>query len=216
MSDQSNATGNQGAGQLSQDIDNVGSPVQPKYITLDEAKALADQAAEQAFRRAQGLVTKRDQAVQESIKSLKEVLEMQRKSGIAITAEQEETLQNQAILQAFKKAPQPDQPETEFSPEAEEGEVDPVTAIAINLETRYGVTITDQDPEARGIKADGTPDEYIETYLQAIQAKAARLQKQPVTHTPTNLGAAGAPTTPIRDFKEARNYLSRGLRGGNQ
>lgn len=214
MSDQSTTTGGAGAGQLPPDINSVGQPVQPQYITYEQAQRMAQEAAETAFRRAQGLIDKREQRVQDTLSSLQNALKLQRASGIEITPEQEKALQDKAILEAWKSPAQaPDLSKPAAQPVGDEP--DTVTQIALGFEKRYGVEVYDEDPEARLIKADGTPDEYIETYISAIMAKRQRLQGQPQpVRTPTNLGQGGSQPQASRDLSDYRGMISRGLRGG--
>lgn len=212
MGNQLPTSSQQAAGQPS------AAPVQPEYLTREQAEALVKQAAQQAtedaFRRAQGFVVKRDQAIQKSLDDLKATLEMQRQAGVTITPEQERVMQEQVRQKAIQEAGPSDQASTQQPVQAAADDtIDPITAIAIGFERRYGVEITEEDPEFRLIKTDGAEDEYLDTYLQAIQTKQKRLQGQPppTVRTPTNLGQGGTPPT-NRDPLQYRTRLSEALR----
>lgn len=220
MGDQSATIGGTGAGQPTVDITNVGQPVQPQNLTLEQVTGLVAEAEEKAFRRAQGLFDRRFKKVQETQTQLENTLKLMRENGVEVSPDVANIIQQKAF-QAALTEPEP-APVTASQPAQAPGtddQLDPVTEMALGFEKRYGVEVAEDDPEARLIKTDGTPDEYIETYLQAIVAKRQRLQQttnQPTAglRTPTNLVGAGAPAAPERDFKNYRSVLRDGLRSG--
>lgn len=220
MGDQSATIGGTGAGQPPVDITNVGQPVQPQNLTLEQVTGLVAEAEEKAFRRAQGLFDRRFKKVQETQTQLEKTLALMRENGVEVSPDVANIIQQKAFQAALTEPEQA--PVTASQPAQAPGtddQLDPVTEMALGFEKRYGVEVAEDDPEARLIKTDGTPDEYIETYLQAIVAKKQRLQQapqQPSTaglRTPTNLVGSGNPAAPERDFKDYRSVLRSGLRG---
>jgi hypothetical protein len=209
VSDQSTTIGQQAAGQPPV------APVQPQYLTRAEAEAMAKQASDDSFRRAQGLIDKRDKAIQESLKNLQATIAMQKAAGIEITPAQEKQLEDQAILHAVRNTGTSEPaPMLQPAQVANDDALDPITTVAVGFERRYGVEITEADPEFKTINTTGEPDEYLETYLAAIKSKQQRLQTQPQFRTPTNLGQSGGPAPTQRRLKDYRAQLEKGLSGG--
>jgi tetratricopeptide (TPR) repeat protein len=220
MVDQQNATSPQGGGQPPERPAApaaTGQPVgpgavQPQYVTLEQAQAIAADAAEEAFRRAQSLYSKGqagfEKKVQADLKNLEKALEYQKKAGVTITPEQESNMRQQVINQAFMDTEQPTQPQLPGEPSAqaleEEELLDPVTASAWQMMEKAQIDILEEDPEYSQIVNTQTDDPYVflRSIEAAIEAKRKRLAAQPnqpqqPPRLPTNMGGAGGPTNPV-------------------
>lgn len=180
------------------------SAPQPKFITLEEAQKLANQAAldaeERAFRRAQGLVSKADnritQKVQQDLAALQSMITLQKSAGIEVTPQQEAQLRNQIIANAYSQGEQPT-PNTEQpakpEPEAQPGVSDPITAEAWRLMEAAGIIINDDDPEAEKLDQSGGYA-FLRSIEAAIETKRQRIASTPMQtpgRTPTGAGATG-------------------------
>lgn len=224
MVDKNRATTFQGEGQPQEEPatpavsgqPTVTNAVQPQYVTMEQAAQLAKEAADDAFRRAQSLYSKSqagfEKKVQADLKNLEKALDLQKKAGISITPEQENTMRQQVINQAFMDDGQPTQQVTSPNQPAqageEEGPPDPVTAAAWKIMEDAGIDdIEESDPEFSLID-ENTPDafKFLRSIEAATEAKRKRLAEQsPVqqpTRTPTNAGAGGSPINPITNIND--------------
>lgn len=214
MGDPKQATGGNGEGQSPLDITDVGQPVQPQYITRDEAQRMAEEAAETAFRRAQGLVDKRDARIRQVLESVETALNLQAQAGIVLTPEQKEQVKQHAVNSALQADYANANSSEDPAQDTNMDDIDPVTAIAIQLESDFGVEVDLSDPEAQMINREGTPTQYLDSYREALIAKSQRLQSSNIpqtNRTPGNLAASGQPAKE-RVFEDYREYLSSGLR----
>lgn len=187
---------------------------QPKYVTLEEAQRLANEAAEAAFRRSQGLYEKGRQGfearVQAELANFEKVLDLQKKAGMAFTPEQETALRQQAINQAFIGGEQNPPAESPEQPPAQDGgeddaDLDPVTAEAWRMMEDAGIIIEDDDPEA-GTLDQSSPYAFLRSIDKAIEAKRQRTggQQEPASQarTPTNIGSAGSHPNPVANTND--------------
>ncbi len=192
-----------------------GTGAQPQYITLEQAKKLADDAAEAAFRRAQGLVTKTNQGLENKIRAdiqaIEQTVAMQRASGIQITPEQEATLKQNAVLNAYKAAPPEPPPGASPGTQSpagspgqqvsagQEGEeipvTDPLMDQAIQIMDQAGVYILQTDPEWNVI-AQAQPAQYLQAVQDGIASKVKRLATPPEARL-SGLGAGSQPASPL-------------------
>lgn len=183
--------------------------VEPKYITQEEAQRLADTAAENAFRKAQGLVDKADSRitdrVQQGLASLKKTLEMQRATGMEISPEQEEKLRNQIVTNALTETGAESPENIEPGQAQKLGEVsgeDPVTDTAWRMMQKAGITIEENDPEAEELKSIQDPDLFLYGIARAIELKRQRTTSEG-TRMPTNYGGTGSHNpNPIEDVND--------------
>jgi|GEM_PF-3973052 hypothetical protein len=192
------------------------SAPQPKFITLEEAQKLANQAAldaeERAFRRAQGLVSKADNRitakVQQDLAALQQMITLQKSAGIEVTPQQEAQLRNQIIANAYSQGEQPP-PNTEppATPKpAEQSEAsDPITAEAWRLMQAAGIVINENDPEV-GQLDQSSGYAFLRSIETAIESKRQRIASTPMQvpgRTPTGAGATGAhQANPIQDVND--------------
>ena len=193
------------------------SAPQPKFITLEQAQALANQAAldaeERAFRRAQGLVSKADNRITEKVKqdlaALQGMITLQKSAGIEVTPMQEAQLRNQIIANAYSQGEPPlthtEQP-AEPKPEAPSSEAaDPITAEAWRLMQAAGIIINDNDPETEKLD-QSSGYAFLRSIEAAIEAKRQRITStsmQAPGRTPTGAGATGAyQANPIQDITD--------------
>lgn len=181
---------------------------QPQYVTLEQATKLAQDAAEEAFRRAQSLYSKGqagfEKRVQADLKNLEKALDLQKKAGVTITPEQENSMRQQVINQAFmedgQNTGQPNQGTAPAqAPEGEEVPNNPIEATAWQMMRDAGIDIYDEDPEFALVDQE-TENAYafLKSIETAIEAKRQRLAGSPAgqqqTRLPTNAGASGQPT----------------------
>jgi len=193
------------------------SASQPKFITLEEAQKLANQAAldaeERAFRRAQGLVSKADNRITEKVKqdlaALQSMITLQKSAGIEVSPQQEAQLRNQIIANAYSQGEQPP-PHTEQqekpNPEAPSSEAaDPITAEAWRLMQAAGIMINDGDPEVEKLD-QSSGYAFLQSIEAAIETKRQRIAStsmQAPGRTPTGAGATGAhQANPIQDIND--------------
>jgi hypothetical protein len=174
-----------------------------QFVTVEEAKRLAEAAAEQAFRRAQGLVDKASQAnqlkVREALSKVDDVLKMQRDSGIQITPEQEAALRSRVMEKAYTT--DGDKPLSQAGETLPDQDAvpppDPITAEAWRRMQANGVIIEETDPEIKLLEGSTSPQDWLAKIDQAIIAKKVRTQPatQPsgvdISLTPTSAGGSG-------------------------
>lgn len=156
--------------------------VQPQYLTLEEARRMAEEAEEKAFRRAQGLIEKTNagvvKKVQSDLKNLEQSIALQKKAGIEITADQEEKLKQQVFQRAFtevEESPAPAQTApAQAAPVQQPDNIDPITAEAVKMMQDAGVWIDDDDPETDVIDQSSIYA-YLESVKKAIETKRQRI-----------------------------------------
>jgi hypothetical protein len=217
---------------------------QPEYITREEATRLAQQAAEEAYRKAQGLFDKgRDgilKKVQSDLQALTKSLELQKQAGFQITPDQESALRNQVIQRALSEpeAPAPPQPSSNQPAQAgTQGAEDngaphnEYEAAAFALFDSTGILIEQTDPEAAQLDNSSGPA-WLTSVAKAIEAKRTRLAsppqppqqqaavqttaQQPPARTPTNAGSYGAPVNPIANINDPQELLRMALGTGRK
>lgn len=193
------------------------SAPQPKFITMEEAQRLAEQAAlnaeERAFRRAQGLVSKADNRITEKVKqdlaALQNMITLQKSAGIEVSPQQEAQLRNQIIANAYSQGEQPPQnteQQEKPNPATQPTEsVDPITAEAWRLMEAAGIIINDEDPEVSTLNHTGGYA-FLRSVEAAIETKRQRIAStstQVPGRTPTGAGATGAhQANPIQDITD--------------
>jgi hypothetical protein len=219
MGDQSNAVAFQGSGQTQEPLSQEGAnAAQPQYITRDEAARMAKEAAEEAFRRAQGLMDRGNQKVRERIAQLENSWAIQAQAGAPVSEDVKEksrTLAMQtALMEPDSSQPasrsQPGQPAQAAQQGADEPP-DPITAEGWRLMDEAGITFEDNDPEM-GTIIHSTPLAYLNSIQAAIDSKRRRLQGQQqtqvqTTRTPTSAGTMGAPAMGVDAITARLNDL---------
>ena len=158
-------------------------PAAPAFVTAEEAQRIANQAAEAAFRRAQGLTEKTRQGIESQIATLRQ--EMQAK-GAPLAPEQEQVLRSQLEAQAVQQSEPPasaQQPAPAAQPQTTG---DPVLDVAFSMMRDAGTTVEEADPEFASIKQDGTPKQFLDSVETAIAAKKVRLggKENPTARVP--------------------------------
>src|SRR3990167_5300611 len=129
------------------------SEVQPAYVTLEQAQKLANEAAEQAFRRAQGLIDKRNTRYQEKLQSLETHLDSMRKHEIELSPDQVAKLRRAAYDEAMQPDPSEVSKPGNAKPVAETYEPSVEDRIAaVNLKAEgivevFGIDVEEGDPE---------------------------------------------------------------------
>jgi hypothetical protein len=224
MSDQTNAVGFTGEGQAGPPPEGTeATPTQQQYLTQKDFDLQVDGIIEQVVRRTQGLIdsqtSKINNRIQDGLNNLQQVIEIQRNSGMQITPEQEQALQQRVISEAYKgDPPNPPGPSETPGQQPPTGspagpDVDPVTAEAIAMMQEAGVIINNDDPEAEGLRTAKTPRQYFKAVEEGIRAKQARTSAgntQPVSpgdpgdapRMPTNVGGSGGSANLERQYRE--------------
>lgn len=212
------------------------SAAQPKYLTMEEAQHLAQEAEERAFRRAQGLYDKRSEGiekrVQTALEGLGNTLTALKANGLEITPEVEARLRAGELERALT-APSASPPSTEPGPAQDPGQEpdeepgDPITAEAWTMMREAGVTIEPGDPEAKTLD-NSSGYRFLKSVEAAIEAKRARLggsppgeatPSQPPTPpvAPTNLGGIGRhEPNPIANVTDPATLLAMAFKSGGK
>jgi len=159
-------------------------PAAPAYVTAEEAQRIANQAAEAAFRRSQGLTEKIRQGIESQIATLK--ASMTASGAPPLTPEQEAALR---VTMADQVAQQSEPPASAQQPaQAAQPQTtgDPVLDVAFSMMQAAGVTIEATDPEFATLKQDGGPKEFLDSVETAIAAKKVRLggKENPTARVP--------------------------------
>ena len=191
-------TPGQPSGQVQQD---PGEGADPKFITLEDAQRLADQAEERAYRRAQGLVDKADnrigKQVREAVDKVKSDIALMRNDGVEISEQLEQEMVNNATREAYQSPP----PESDtVSSDPGDRPTDPVTAEAWRMMEAAGISIDDGDPELEMLNQE-SEYAFLHSVEQAIAAKKKRLdgagtQTPETTRLPTTVGGTGRHVQP--------------------
>lgn len=180
------------------------TPDQPKWITQEEAQKIAEAAAEAAFRRAQGL---NDKTASRINSQMAEML----KSYKALTGQEPDAnIQARARTQAEQMVRS--QPEGNNGGQA----VEDVNRKAAELYRTSGITLEEDDPEARTVD-QSSPEKFLSSLQAAIDAKRTRTsnnkpQTNPIGSAPI-LGNRGGPSNPIANINDPAELLRIGLGG---
>jgi len=190
----------------------------PRYLTVEEA----DRLREEILSRAQSHTDKTIGRLQEQLRVLKDTVEMQRKSGIEITPEQERNLRLSMIDQVLSNKPEEPQPSTQPAPPGGRGaEVHPINYEAARLFKEYGFAIEENDPEAGEILQGGKPEEWLDSIKKALDKKEERItqrraKRQEPVRTPTTAGVQGAPTTSQEALMAQYKQQAKKIRPGSE
>ena len=165
---------------------------EPQNDDMNQPISRADflKAQDELMRKVQGMVDKTasrlDKRIDTANKETDRTIEMLKKSGVKLPAEQETALRATATNEALISN-QSDQQQQEPAPAQQQQQFDEaaVTNAAVNILSRqYGTVVSPEDPEAKDVKTDGTPAEFIETYTEALKKKRARMATPPQARTP--------------------------------
>jgi len=176
---------------------------QPNYITREEAERLAEKAAEESYRRAQGLFDKGNQKVQMRLQEVERTIALNAAAGIETTPEQRRAMEQQALRDAYTPEAQPnDEPSVPHDPPPQQpapvdaggqDQLDPINAEAVRIMQQAGVDLLDGDPEVEKHLANVREMNAI-AYLQAVERaaaeKAQRLVRSPQARV-AGLGSGG-------------------------
>jgi len=165
-----------------------------------------------AFRRAQSLIDKGSQRVQERMTKFEEDLKFF-KTSVELTPAQEAQLRQQAYQEAMTAtgSPAPDGGQAPTPPGQPAGQppADPIEQTVAAIWQKHGQTVEDNDPEVAQYKLNEIQNLYawFQAVDQAAAAKAIRLGATPPptqppaqpgpARTPTNAGGAGSPGNPV-------------------
>jgi len=157
------------------------APVEPKYVTIEEAQRLANEAADKAFVRAQSLVDKSSNRINEQISARIEQIETAYKmTGQEMTPEQKATLRQNVVLQTLAEKPtsadnqQAAQTAQSAQSQAPTG-IDPIAAAAIKMAEAVG-GFEEGDPEFAQVTRNDLPaHEWLAKVAEQVQAKKERL-----------------------------------------
>ena len=158
------------------------APAEPKYVTIEEAQRLANDAAEKAYTRAQSLVDKSSNRINEMISSrIEQIKTAYEMTGQTMTPEQEATLRQNVVMRTLTDRPvQTDPQQVPASPQPAQAQdasstgIDPITATAIKMADSVG-GFTEADPEYEKVmRKDLPPEEWLANVAGQVQAKKAR------------------------------------------
>lgn len=210
-------------GAASQEQQQGNETQQPKYVTVEEAQRLADEAANKVLRQAQSFFdqnsNKFTKEVRGRLDSLESAWKIQEAAGVTITDEQKKQIRQQVITDA---ATAPEQGQQQPPPTQVSGG-DPDDPAVVNrkvgeLYQRYGAQVFEGEPEAADLDYSSGAA-FISSLEVAIQKKQARLSggaqqaAAPQTNrTPTNAGATGSVPRPDlqAQYNERMKQIPRG------
>lgn len=195
-----------------------GDAVTEQYVTRQQAQELAQQAAEEAYRKAQALIDKGasrlTKQVQERLASLENSWKLQADMGAPVAPETQERLRQRVIQDAFTAQEQAGAVGSGSQAQAPglEG-MDPITAEAYQMMQQAGVMIEQGDPEAAQID-QSSPFKFLRSVEAAIAAKKARTEQraqvEPQGRIPgmtASTNAAGANYAGQRGFDLLNQYF---------
>jgi hypothetical protein len=199
----------------------------PEYLTKEEFEARLEAALSDRFKRVQSFVDKSNDTVlkkvQADLQAITTAFDLQRKAGMAVTAEQENAAKQQVLMKALSEGgsvvekPEPataaGQPPAQGRPAPAEPAVDPITAEALNMMRTAGVEIEDGDPEIALIKQD-SPYAFLKSIETAIAAKRERLNVPPENLIPgVGGGVKHANPNPIANVNNPDKLLKMAFGG---
>lgn len=225
MTEQTQPVAFQGPGQAPeipspQPVEGEQGKATPEYVTKEEAQRLAKEAAAEALRQAQSLFDKGNdrtmKKVQADLQNLSKSLDLQRKAGIEVSPEQEETLRQRVISQVLSAPDQPESPPATQAAQAQAPakpaeELDPINAEARKMEAAAGVVVAEDDPEFKTIIVNRSGYEFLKSVEAAIAAKKERLGMPPENAIP-NLGGGtnNADPNPIKNITNPDKLIKMG------
>lgn len=183
----------------------VTQDAQPQYVTREEAQRLAQEAAEQAFRRAQGLNDKQAAKINGRIDEL--LTSYKAVTGQEPTPE----IRERARQEAEKQAQQPGDP----------GPDDLIAQVNRRIDQLYenaGLKVYPGDPEEE-LLDKSNPDAFVQSIERALTVKKARLAGSPTSPEPAPvaqapiIGNAGGASNNIRNITDPTELLRMGLSG---
>jgi hypothetical protein len=197
----------------------------PKFVTLEEAQRIADEAAakaaDQSYRRAQSLVdtnaSRITKQVQEGFGALKQASETLKAVGHEIPADTLARAHTQVMTGAFDTPATPGgaPPASPATPPGQgETAKDPITLLAERMQSKAGITLEDSDPEMSNAKLRSEdPEIFLQGVDEGIAAKKARLAAS-TTPTPPPPGTpptppGGAPPAPPAPTETEAQRLAR-------
>jgi hypothetical protein len=204
----------QGAGQppenaSSQQVEQTqGNATQPEYVTVEDARRFAKEAAEEALRRAQSFFDINQNAfgkrIQDQLAQLEKAWSIQAEAGLEVPDEAaKDRIRQKAIQKELTKSDSPPTAETPFAQvegsrqkEVTDPYVAAINKLCNDMERKAGVILEANDPEIQGLDRIQDGDDYVLAFRQALDAKKQRLASaqpnQPPARIPTNLGAGGS------------------------
>lgn len=176
---------------------------QPEYITREEAQRLVQEAADQAFRKAQ---SSNDRFKARVIDPFEKILQ-----EYTSTTGQKPPDQAVKALEMLKTDVPQQQPSRATDPA---GEIERKTD---ELYKKAGFYVEEADPEAKGID-QSSPERFLQTLEAALVAKASRINKLPAVQEPNPaaipaLGGTGVQVNPISKINDPAELLRIGLGG---
>lgn len=158
-----------------------------EYLTRQEAERLVESVKEDVLRQTQSLTDKTasriDKKLQDELKKINDVISLQRKAGIEITAEQERNMRQAAYDNVFSQLSESETDHPTGAQHQPKGEQDPSLQATIKLMNRLsddiykdvGVTLIEGDPETELVDMS-SPEAYLKSLRKAAEKKAQRLE----------------------------------------
>lgn len=167
-----------------------------QYVTLDEARRIASDAAEEAFRKAQGLVDKSTRRLssqaKQQVESLRSQIQRQRDLGVPVTPEQEEKLVQDRINHLILSDDgEPTEPAPTPGSTDQGSQNKPVDVRALEIMQRNGSVVYENDPEYNALDFT-SEDAFLQSVDRASQAKRARLAGTGTHSAPTMVPTSAA------------------------
>jgi hypothetical protein len=158
------------------------APAEPKYVTIEEAQRLADAAAEKAFTRAQSLVDKSSNRINEQISArVQQIEDAYKMTGQEMTPEQRATLRQNVVMQTLSEKPVADPQQVSAQKQPAQADstqtpgIDPIAAAAIKMAEAVG-GFDEKDPEYKEVSRNDLPaHEWLAKVAEQVQAKRERL-----------------------------------------
>lgn len=190
-----------------------------RMISLDEAKQMAEAAAEAAFRKAQGYTDKNLQRVQARLNEVEAAYKLVRGSGLS--DQEREQVQAKLLAElpaegasAAAAVPVQDagrQAQAQPAQPAQQDLTEWANAQAEAIFKAAGVEVEGDDPEAKLVDMT-SPQSFVETLKTATAAKQARVRQAAGARIPTLL-AGGMRANPIQDINDPMELIKMGLGG---
>ena len=189
-----------------------------QYITVEQARAMVDDAVRRGMQSTTDRVTDRlTKQFTAQIQQIDARVAELRNAGVIVPQAEIDQAKAQVVRQALSAEPQgvgsQQHPQQQGAPDWVWGEIE-----AIGQET--GVSVEETDPEAAMVVMDKGPRALIRSYEDAAKAKANRVKnggnaapmdpQQSALRTPA-LGGGGGAANPIGDVKDPASLIRMGL-----
>lgn len=176
----------QGTGQSQETSENgeVKQPEAQTYITRADVEQLLENQAKQFERLLQSRSDKlgnwTEKRIQERLRAFNDAIQLQQKAGGQIDPALLRAAKSQIIEEEYSRDEEsPVSASASAQAQSKKKEIDPdilaVNAQAAGIQRALGITLNKDDPEAKTVNVNGTPEDFLETFTKAVRAKKERL-----------------------------------------